>query len=271
MTSLSFDPVADRYDASRAYPPEVAEAIGAALFAAASAQPGSEILEIGAGTGRIAIPLLALGANVTGVDISPRMLDRLAANLDARKQQEPARGWGLLSSHVADLTALPFNAATFDAVVAVHVLHLVAEWKLALDEAFRVLRPHAPFLIGQDRGLDQAARIIQSRWIAITRELGVPAGQLGAGYRDVVAELRGRGLTIEESIPVTWTTQRTPRQELTFVADRVWSRTWRVPADAFAESIRRLQTWVDEQFGDTLDTPRDEVAEFVLARVVKPG
>jgi SAM-dependent methyltransferase len=41
----------------------------------------------------------------------------------------------------ADATRLPFAAGTFGSVLAVHVLHLIPDWRVAVDEAIRVLRP----------------------------------------------------------------------------------------------------------------------------------
>jgi len=41
--------------------------------------PGTRVLELGVGTGRLAIPLAAAGLHVTGVDSSARMLARLGA------------------------------------------------------------------------------------------------------------------------------------------------------------------------------------------------
>lgn len=40
---------------------------------------GGSALEFGVGTGRIALPLSARGVSVSGIDLSPQMLDRLAA------------------------------------------------------------------------------------------------------------------------------------------------------------------------------------------------
>lgn len=45
------------------------------LYQAFALRCGSPILEIGVGTGRVAIPLAQAGYQVTGVDISPAMLD----------------------------------------------------------------------------------------------------------------------------------------------------------------------------------------------------
>jgi SAM-dependent methyltransferase len=47
--------------------------------------PGGRILELGVGTGRLALPLAAAGLSVTGVDASPEMLVRLRARPGAEK------------------------------------------------------------------------------------------------------------------------------------------------------------------------------------------
>jgi SAM-dependent methyltransferase len=49
-----------------------------AAFVAALA-PGGRVLEMGVGTGRLAVPMAAAGLAVAGVDASPEMLDRLRA------------------------------------------------------------------------------------------------------------------------------------------------------------------------------------------------
>jgi SAM-dependent methyltransferase len=53
-------------------------------------------LELGVGTGRIALPLAARGVNVTGVDISPSMLDQLKQKPNADKLQLHAGGFANL-------------------------------------------------------------------------------------------------------------------------------------------------------------------------------
>lgn len=77
-----FDPAtygrsfADVYDAW--YPAD--EVTGATVaHVAALAGPGGSVLELGVGTGRLALPLAERGLSVTGLDASPDMLDRLAA------------------------------------------------------------------------------------------------------------------------------------------------------------------------------------------------
>ena len=49
------------------------------LYLALAARTGGPILELGVGTGRLAVPLAAHGDEVTGVDLDPAMLDRARA------------------------------------------------------------------------------------------------------------------------------------------------------------------------------------------------
>ncbi len=54
------------------------------LYLALAARTGGPLLELGVGTGRIAVPLAASGHDVTGVDIDPAMLARARAAADER-------------------------------------------------------------------------------------------------------------------------------------------------------------------------------------------
>src|ERR1700730_2705394 len=164
MPSLSFDRVAHLYDATRGYPEVVAQQIAQAIDRAADATPHTAFLEVGIGTGRIAFPLVSLGRNYTGVDIAPKMVGVLEDKLRTHGWQEYEQAWGSLPDEesmtsptvhrfihsdptgsmrlaFSDMTALPFRDASFDVVVAVHVFHLVGDWRQAVREVLRVLRP----------------------------------------------------------------------------------------------------------------------------------
>ena len=269
--SLSFDRVADRYDATRVHPPEASAEIASGLMRVGGLQSGAEVLEIGIGTGRIALPLLALGVNVTGIDIAPRMLEQLEAKYAARQAESGERATGRLTIQIADMTALPFADASFDAsfdaVIAVHVLHLVPEWRKALDEAVRILRPGAALLLGQDIAAPDAMNHdIQDRWAQIVRELGADPQRVGARtFAEILRELRARGLTVTESILASWDHVTIPREVLDYVESRTWSQTWNIPDDIFAESMRRLRAWAETTYGDKLDTPFTTRLSFKVA------
>jgi ubiquinone/menaquinone biosynthesis C-methylase UbiE len=271
---FSFDQIAYRYDASHGYPPEVSRQIAEGLIRLSGCnpgsfeQPGDEVLELGVGTGRIAIPLLAAGIDVTGVDISSAMLACIREKLALLQTADVSRPCGKLKVYLADISALPFATGTFPALIAVHVFHLVPEWRDVLDEALRVLQPGGTFLIGQDTSDVEAFVRIYNEWEDIVAKLGFPVRHAGAsGYTAVVAELRGRGLHVEETIVTSWVADTLPRSVLARVVDREWSKTWRVPDDIFAESSRRLTQWASRTYGEALDSPESGRFSFKVAAV----
>src|SRR5690348_12256315 len=101
--SLSFDRVAECYDATRGFPPGIDQQIGAGFRRASGLPAGARLLEIGVGTGRIAIPLAAQGYRYTGVDISTAMMQRLRERLPDSIALDLVR---------ADATALPLRDAS---------------------------------------------------------------------------------------------------------------------------------------------------------------
>ncbi|HEY7349399.1 MAG TPA: class I SAM-dependent methyltransferase [Ktedonobacterales bacterium] len=267
--SLAFDRAAPLYDATRGYPPDVEEQIGAAIIKAANAQPETRFLEVGVGTGRIALPIARQGYDYTGVDISEPMLDRLRAKV-AELQQAAASSAVApiqLQLAVADMTALPFPAGSFDVVVAVHVFHLVSAWRQAVEEALRVLRPGGVFLHCWDERLAPGGEELQEHWVEIVRELGSEVGILGAERRVLVTDyLRERGLSVEVLRTVIWETRESPRDTFGYIAQRIWSRTWLVPDEVFAASIERLESWATNRYGARYTTPRPMSHQFIISR-----
>ncbi|MDA4136523.1 MAG: methyltransferase domain-containing protein [Thaumarchaeota archaeon] len=117
-----YDQMAEEYDATREAPTE--QEIGAI---AASLEGFRSVLDVGVGTGRFAIPVSGLGFDVTGVDVSRRML------LKAREK-------GLERLLLGDAYSLPFKDKSFDAAIIIHVLHVVADWAKVMREIGRVTR-----------------------------------------------------------------------------------------------------------------------------------
>jgi SAM-dependent methyltransferase len=236
--SVNFDRAADFYDATRALPADSMAELTTLLAAEiAGRQP---CLEIGIGTGRIALPLRDRGIRLAGMDISAGMLGRLVANAGGRPPFPLLR---------ADATRLPLAADTFGAVLAVHVLHLIPEWRVAVDEVLRVLRPGGALvagLQGQSRAQwsDSFARSA-APWAGALRDslrrrgiLRVPVGtrdpNLVAGY------LAGRTTARQLGpVPVRWT--RTLAEAIERIEKQTFSWAWDYPAEqmrAVADDIR---------------------------------
>lgn len=90
------------------------------------------VLELGVGTGRN-LALYPTDVSLTAVDVAPSMLKRARAR---------ARQLGIDATFVqADMRDLPFETASFDAVVTSCVFCSVAEPRAGLAEARRVLKP----------------------------------------------------------------------------------------------------------------------------------
>ena len=170
---MSFDRAADYYDATRRLPGGVAGDVADVL---SSELAGKELcLEIGVGTGRVALPLAERGINMIGIDLAPAMLARLVANAGGRPP---------FSLVTADGTALPLAGGSVDAVVGCHVLHLIPDWQTALDEADRILRPGG--LLVLDFG-GPTPKPWSNDFDAILEGRGVPRIRPGVSSPDLVA------------------------------------------------------------------------------------
>jgi len=100
--------------------------------------PGSRVLDIGCGTGRLTIPLQQMtDAEVYGLDLSPEMLEQ-AMN----KKGAEAIHWIL-----GDAQALPFSDKFFDCTFMCLVLHHIEDRAQAIKEMYRVLKPGGRSLI----------------------------------------------------------------------------------------------------------------------------
>ena len=93
-----------------------------------------DALDIGCGTGFLALQLAGLGHRVLGIDAAQEML--------ARAQAKATRdGLSSATFECADAERLPYQAGAFDFVIERHVLWTLPQPALALAEWRRVLRP----------------------------------------------------------------------------------------------------------------------------------
>lgn len=206
----SFDRAADFYDRTRAFPEA---AMTQFIDVLAMALDGcEEVLEIGVGTGRIAIPLAERGVAVRGVDVAPRMLEVLRTRSDA------------VPVEVADATALPLPDASVDAVLAVHVMHLIPRWTDAVAEAVRVLRPGGRVVLS---GLDVADPLAAWR-DRLYAEAGTVPQVLGGRLVEVEAALADRGATISRMSGAAFDRHETLDELIRDFADGVYSRYWQI-------------------------------------------
>lgn len=118
-------------------------------------QPGMRILELGAGSGRLAIEIKRRHPEVIidAVDADATMI--------ARANRNATRAGVAIDFHEADMTRLP-DLGTFDRIYSTMVFHHLSPQAKqdALSDAHRVLRPGGSFVVadfGRPRGFFQLA------------------------------------------------------------------------------------------------------------------
>jgi SAM-dependent methyltransferase len=128
-----------------------------------------EVLEVGAGTGKLWSEVDPAGVRLTLTDFSAAMCEQLRAVPGARVQQ-------------CDATDLPFDDASFDGLIANHMLYHLDDPTVALREFSRVLRSGGR-LAAALNGRDHLAELR-----AIGPAIGRPELLRGLVVNDLVAE-----------------------------------------------------------------------------------
>ncbi len=102
---------------------------------------GRRLLDLACGTGDIALAAASRGAMVTGVDLTPRMIQiaRTKSTPDAAPPHQPR-------FLVGDMMALPVASASCDVVTTGYGLRNVPELVPAIKEIGRVLKPGGLFI-----------------------------------------------------------------------------------------------------------------------------
>jgi ubiquinone/menaquinone biosynthesis C-methylase UbiE len=124
----------------------------AAIVEAAGEVAGRPVLELGCGTGDLTLHLVARGARLTALDISPGMVELVRERIACHLQGREAR---LL---VAPAEATGLEAGSFDLVVGTYVIHHV-DVERAAAEAARLLRPGGRCLFVENSGLNPVLNV----------------------------------------------------------------------------------------------------------------
>ncbi len=129
------------------------------------------VLELGVGTGRLALPLAARGLRLTGVDASAAMLERLAAKPGADRLR-------LVAGDMADLGATDLDAAGPDGFGPPFQVVLIAYntlFNLADDDA------QARCLAGAAARLAPGGRLVVETFVPADPDPDPPPGRSAAG------------------------------------------------------------------------------------------
>ena len=156
---------------------------------------GERVLDIGTGTGNLALRCLAYDVQVIGLDPSELML---------RKAQEKVGNNPRVAFHQVrePFLHIPYPESAFDAVVSTYAYHHIPHRQRATSvrEMVRVLKPGGRWVLGDlvfENEKAESRALLEHHWLE--REYYPRIDEL----RDVFAEI-GMELKARQFTPVTW-------------------------------------------------------------------
>jgi ubiquinone/menaquinone biosynthesis C-methylase UbiE len=223
------------------------------------------VLELGCGTGRIALPLARAGVPLVGIDRSERMLERASRRLKAWRRRQTGRKRTGLRLVRGDIRSLPFADGDFDTVLAPYGIlqSLVRDRDLTatLASVARVLRAGGLF------GLDLVPDV--PNWREYTNKIQLRGRASG-----------GRHLTLVESVSQDQKRRLTTFQQTYIerrdgeITEHQFGLTFRtLPVRLMTRRLERAGFEVEAILGDYQGGPWDERADvwIMLARRCADG
>ncbi len=236
----NFNRVAGKYDESRGLPEGVPEQICRWVLSRLPADPS--VTEIGVGTARIALPFIEQNIRYTGLDISEQMLTLAREKLggDLHRSQ-------LLLADITEPLPLPDHSQ--DAVVAVHILHLV-DPNRTLSQVRRILKENGALIWGYQFHDDLSPKKrIRSKFYEVAAALGHKA-QRDFNVPEARRLLAEWGAQVSHHVVATWSQPHACEAVLDELRGRVISSTWAVEEHIFQEAMRQTEAWTRAEYGD---------------------
>ena len=253
MDSIAFDRAAEFYDATRGLSEE-GNRQTTEILTDAFARAGP-ILEVGVGTGQVAIPLHAGGVDVVGLDLSRPMLAKLMAKAGGAPPFAVVEG---------DATRMPFADGAFAGAYLRWVLHLIADWSAAVQEIARVVAPGGRFLaaLGSYGGVRSE---IQARFAEVTGVSLQPIGLTWDGWGELDREIATLGGDKLDDVTFVDRDRDDLEVFVQGIERNMYSWTWAVSDDAArASAAADARSWAEQRWG-SLDRLPPEWFEWRFA------
>ena len=241
--SVGFDRAAEYYDRTRGFSPEAFDALMEVLTAELGRR--ERCLEIGVGTGLLALALADRGVPMIGADIARPMLDELVAKSGGRAPFPLVQ---------ADATRLPFRDGSLGCAVFRHVLHLIPDWRGALAELVRALQGGGRLVVVEGTFHEGAWWDLVSRFLHEAGDIpfgvGLDAREIETAHEELLA-LGARGGEVA-SIPDR--SRETMGEFLDQMEAGMHSWTWRTEEPERRRAVESVRRWAIERYG-SLDGP----------------
>jgi SAM-dependent methyltransferase len=241
--SIAFDQAAEYYDRSRVTDPATLRATVDALESEFAGR--GRVLEIGVGTGALALPLAERGVPMVGLDLSTPMM---------RKLVEKAGGTAPFPLVRGDATGLPFRDGSLGGAYFRWVLHLIPNWTEAVAELCRVVGPGG-VIVTEPGVFTGGWRDMWLRFVDILGDRVRPVGLDWVGeYEELDAAFVAGGAVRRDLPAIVTRNESTLRRYFEELEERLFSWTWRVPDEELQPAIAEVRAWAERVHPD-LDTP----------------
>jgi SAM-dependent methyltransferase len=242
--SVSFDRAATYYDQTRGLSPEGNRQQTELL--ARELRGRGRVVEVGVGTGQVALPLAAAGIRMAGLDLAEPMLRVLV---------EKAGGAPPFPLVRADVTRAPLCDDAFGAGIVRWVLHLIPDWHTALAELDRFIAPGGVVLILLGSYGKGPRAEIQDRFGELLGIANEPVGVMWGDHDTLDAAMNDLGAS-SRALPVLidYDTQSL-ETFLEGIERNRYSWTWRVPERDLARVAPEVRAWAEDRFGPLDRTP----------------
>jgi len=253
--SLSYSPIAEQYDARYQIPNDRLLACFQRLRTQGVLPAQGVLLDAGCGTGQMSLPLAELGYQVRGYDISPEMIMVARAKVRA----------GMRATYnAADVRSLPEPDSAVDGIVACKLFVHVSDWRKAVVELLRVLRPGACLVLLNDAiALENSVRFFFGQRADEAGYTDRFVGLHPARQSELAAFLVESGCTevSVDSGDQRWSRELTFRTILDQFRQRLFAEFWLIPKNDYDAILAETSQWVD-----TLPEGRDTV-DAISARL----
>ena len=248
--SVSFDRAVEYYDRTRGVSERATREVTAVLARELAGR--GRVLEVGVGTGLVALPLAEAGVPMVGLDLSAPMLAKLAAKA----------GGAPFPLVRGDATRLSFADHAFGSALVRHVLHLIPAWEQAISELARVVRRGGSVLVATG-DIPGAWRDVTERFVAL---VGRPQFATGLDIRELHrldGAFAAHGGVPRDLPAIPDRVEQSLGTFLDQMADGLHSWTWEVGEPERRAATDEVRAWAEERFG-TLDPPeaRDVVIRW---------